>query len=171
MGCVKYKGQKRGGMPVHFPIGCKSSSAITHRKTANPFLKLTDSEADKLVEIDPGNFAHATDKEVAEYEKDQASTGKLRGASGPLGCLSDEELEAEVAARRRFKAELKRLPKEKPEGEETEQAKPARAARAPKAGKGTKKPAKAPKKKPEPEPEEAEEQEAPAESDASDVLE
>lgn len=49
MKVVKYLGKKRGGMPVHFPVGCQSKSAIIGHKVAAPYLALTDEEAETLL--------------------------------------------------------------------------------------------------------------------------
>lgn len=52
MKVVKYLGAKRSGMPVSFPIGSKSKSAVTHVKVAAPFLSLTDEDAEALLALD-----------------------------------------------------------------------------------------------------------------------
>jgi hypothetical protein len=70
---VKYKHKMQGGMPVHFPVCSKSMSGITHHKVANPYLELTQEEADLLVSTDPHNFEHA---DPADYKAWQKSGGK-----------------------------------------------------------------------------------------------
>ncbi len=95
MKTVKYKNDKMGGMPVHFPIGCKSKGAITHHKVANPFLELTDAEADKLVEIDARNFELASAEDVkADAE---GNTLKKGPSENELG--KKEKAEAKAAAK------------------------------------------------------------------------
>lgn len=112
MQVIKYKNTKRGGMPVTFPVGCKSKSAVTHHKVANPYLELTDEEATILVDLDPHNFEMADPKEYSAWLK-----GQGRGVShvvDPTASLTDEELEAALAARKKMKGPRKIVPKDPP---------------------------------------------------------
>jgi hypothetical protein len=52
---IKYKGHKPA-MPVLFPIGARTMSAIKETKKADPFLEMSDEDAHALVKLDPANF-------------------------------------------------------------------------------------------------------------------
>lgn len=56
MATIRYKGTKEGGLPVYFPVGALTRGTIKETKWANPTLEVTDSEAAKLVSMDPHNF-------------------------------------------------------------------------------------------------------------------
>jgi hypothetical protein len=98
---VKYKGKKPGGMPVTFPIGCKSAHAVKKTVVLNPFAEMAAADARKLVALDPHNFelvdlAEVDEEVEIELPEKKVTTVKRRGRKKKPQ-PKPVEVEAEVA--------------------------------------------------------------------------
>lgn len=76
---VKYRGNKKGGMRITLPIGVKKKTAVKGTLTANPLVQMEESEARKLVELDPYNFEvipNDPPQKKRRHKDDEAVNGK-----------------------------------------------------------------------------------------------
>lgn len=70
MTILKYIGKKIGGLAISFPVGVNSKAAITHHKVAAPYIELSDSDAELVLELDEKRVKESGARYVEKYNKD-----------------------------------------------------------------------------------------------------
>src|SRR5688572_1350521 len=71
---IHYKGHK-AKMPVYFPIGVQSRSAIEKTQWCDPWTDMKDEDAAALVKLDPRNFE--TEEQFKEKEAKRLAVEKV----------------------------------------------------------------------------------------------
>lgn len=98
---VKYVGTKKGGMPVAFPIGEKRVHNVKEVRLANPYLELSQADAEKLLSLNKADHAPSFElvesgPEAVEVEKEEAAFSVPPADEIPVTLVDTQEIELPV---------------------------------------------------------------------------